>query len=85
MEVLRLLKVLKIQPKHSLRVVLFMNEENGLRGAKKYASQAEQKNERHVFCLESDAGGLHLEDSHLIVRISFLKNLINGNLYLNHI
>lgn len=57
MEVLRLMNVLNIKPKHSLRVVLFMNEENGLRGAKKYASQAKQLNERHVFCLESDAGG----------------------------
>ena len=59
-----------------------MNEENGLRGAKKYVN-AEQKNERHVFCLESDEGFTPRGFS-LIVRIS-LKNLINGNLYLNHI
>lgn len=57
MEVLRLMKVLKIKPKHSLRVVLFMNEENGLKGARKYASEAKRLKERHVFCLESDAGG----------------------------
>ncbi|MEW4924974.1 M20/M25/M40 family metallo-hydrolase [Algibacter sp. 2305UL17-15] len=57
MEVLRLLKVLNIQPKRTIRVVLFMNEENGLRGGKKYAEEAKQKNENHIFALESDAGG----------------------------
>ena len=48
MEVLRLLQVTEYKPKHTLRVVLFMNEENGLRGGKKYAEMA--KNENHVFC-----------------------------------
>ncbi len=57
MEVLRLFKETGIQPKHSLRVVLFMNEENGLRGATKYAAQAQLNKEEHVFALESDAGG----------------------------
>jgi len=57
MEVLRLLKTSGIKPKRSIRVVLFMNEENGLRGGKKYAEVAKQKNENHVFALESDAGG----------------------------
>jgi hypothetical protein len=57
MEVLRLFKKINYKPKHSIRVVLFMNEENGLRGGKKYASQAKKKNEKHVFALESDSGG----------------------------
>ena len=57
MEVLRLLKVLGINPKRTIRVVLFMNEENGLRGGNKYTEVAKQKNENHVFALESDAGG----------------------------
>ncbi|MDA0175999.1 Aminopeptidase [Mesoflavibacter sp. HG96] len=57
MDVLRLLKNSGIRPKHSIRVVLFMNEENGLRGGKKYAEDAKLKNETHVFALESDAGG----------------------------
>ena len=57
MEVLRLLKLSGYAPKRTLRAVLFMNEENGLRGGKEYAAQAEKKNERHVFALESDAGG----------------------------
>ena len=57
MEVLRLMKAIGYTPKHSIRVVLFMNEENGLRGGNKYAEVAKNKNEKHVFALESDAGG----------------------------
>ncbi|MCF7569569.1 M20/M25/M40 family metallo-hydrolase [Sabulilitoribacter arenilitoris] len=57
MDVLRLLKASGIKPKRSIRVVLFMNEENGLRGGNKYAEVAKQKGENHVFALESDAGG----------------------------
>jgi hypothetical protein len=36
---------------------LFANEENGLRGGNKYAEEAKRKGEKHVFALESDAGG----------------------------
>ena len=57
MEVLRLLKQTGYKPKHTVRVVLFMNEENGLRGGKKYAKVAAEKSENHVFALESDSGG----------------------------
>ena len=57
MEVLRLFQKVGYKPKHSMRVVLFMNEENGLRGGNKYAEEAKLKNEHHVFGLESDAGG----------------------------
>ncbi|MBA23097.1 MAG: peptidase M28 family protein [Flavobacteriales bacterium] len=57
MEVLRLFKEIDYQPKRTLRVVLFMNEENGMRGATKYASISKAKKENHVFALESDAGG----------------------------
>lgn len=56
-EVLRALKALNYQPKHTLRFVLFANEENGTRGAKKYADEAKQNKEQHIFALESDAGG----------------------------
>ncbi|HAQ52870.1 MAG TPA: peptidase M28 family protein, partial [Flavobacteriaceae bacterium] len=51
--VLRLLKKTGYTPKHSIRVVLFMNEENGLRGGNAYATQATLKSENHVFALES--------------------------------
>ena len=57
MEVLRLLKLVGYKPKRTIRAVMFMNEENGLRGGKKYAAEARVKNENHVFALESDAGG----------------------------
>lgn len=57
MDVLRLIKASGYQPKRTIRAVLFMNEENGLRGANKYAEVAKTKRENHVFALESDAGG----------------------------
>ena len=57
MEVLRLMKKTGYKPKRTIRVVLFMNEENGLRGGKKYAEVAKEKGEKHIFALESDAGG----------------------------
>ena len=57
MEVLRLFKETGYKPKRTIRVVLFMNEENGLRGGRKYAEEAKRKGEKHVFALESDAGG----------------------------
>lgn len=56
-EVLRVLKALGYKPKKTIRFVLFANEENGLRGGRKYAEQAKAKNENHVFALESDEGG----------------------------
>ena len=56
MDVVRLLKLSGVKPKRSIRVVLFMNEENGLRGANKYAEEAFKKGENHIFALESDAG-----------------------------
>ena len=57
MEVLNLFKKTGYKPKRTVRVVLFMNEENGLRGGKKYAEIASTKNEKHIFALESDSGG----------------------------
>ena len=57
MEVLRILKDLNYSPKRTIRVVLFANEENGLRGGTKYAEEAILNNEKHFFALESDAGG----------------------------
>ena len=56
-EILRAFKALGYKPRHTIRFVLFANEENGTRGGKKYADEAKAKNEKHVFALESDAGG----------------------------
>lgn len=56
-EILRAFKALGIKPRHTIRVVLFANEENGTRGGKQYAALAKANKEQHVFALESDAGG----------------------------
>ena len=56
-EVIRALKALKIKPKRTIRAVLFANEENGSRGGKAYLDGAKSNNEKHIFALESDAGG----------------------------
>lgn len=56
-EILRALKAVGYRPKRTLHFVLFANEENGLRGGTKYAEEAKQKGEKHLFALESDAGG----------------------------
>ena len=56
-EILRTFKALGYQPKRTIRFVLFANEENGLRGGNKYAEEAKAKGEKHIFALESDAGG----------------------------
>ncbi|AWI26732.1 M28 family peptidase [Flavobacterium pallidum] len=57
MEVLRLFKILNYKPKNTIRAVLFMNEENGVRGGNKYNEQAQANKENHIFALESDSGG----------------------------
>ncbi|MBR9860456.1 M20/M25/M40 family metallo-hydrolase [bacterium] len=57
MEVMRIFISNNIRPKHTLRVVLFMNEENGNFGGKTYAKIAKERNENHIIALESDRGG----------------------------
>lgn len=54
MQILETMKAMNYKPKRTIRTVLFMNEENGLRGANAYADQNTQK---HILALESDAGG----------------------------
>ncbi len=56
-EILRAMKVAGMKPKRTIRAVMFMNEENGGKGAVKYLELAKLKNEKHLFALESDAGG----------------------------
>lgn len=55
-EALRLLKASGFRPKRTIRGVLFMNEENGLRGGKAYAARR-RPGERHIAAMETDAGG----------------------------
>ncbi len=56
-EVLATFKKLGIKPKHTIRAVAFMNEENGARGGKTYAEYSEKNNLKHMVAIESDAGG----------------------------
>ena len=56
-EVLRIFKALNYRPKHSIRAVMFMNEENGHKGGLKYAELAQKNNEKHLAAIESDEGG----------------------------
>lgn len=55
LEAVRLMKALNLKPKRTIRVVAWMNEENGGRGAAAYAERA--KTEPHLAAMESDAGG----------------------------
>lgn len=57
LEVARIFKELGIQPKRTIRFVMFMNEENGLEGGRVYAQVAQQNGEYHIAALESDSGG----------------------------
>jgi carboxypeptidase Q len=56
-EVLRTFKKLGIQNNHTIRVVCFANEENGVKGGIQYGKIAKESNEKHLFAIESDAGG----------------------------
>ncbi len=55
-QVLRLFQKLGIQPKRTIRAVMFINEENGTRGGLKYAELAEANQENHLIAIESDGG-----------------------------
>lgn len=56
-EVLRLFRTLGLKPRHTLRCVLFTNEENGTRGSTVYADLSSKAREKHIFAVESDNGG----------------------------
>ena len=56
-EVIRALKAAGISTKRTIRAVMFINEENGGRGAAAYLTDAKKNKEQHIFALESDAGG----------------------------
>lgn len=55
-EAARLIKKLGLRPRRTVRVVLWTNEENGLRGATAYAERYAASASDHVFALESDLG-----------------------------
>ena len=53
----KLLKQLGLQPRRTIRVVFWVNEENGVRGAKAYAETHKDELAKHVLAVESDSGG----------------------------
>ncbi len=55
-EAARLMLKLGLKPKRTIRVVLWTNEENGMRGAKEYAKRHENNLKNHVLAIESDSG-----------------------------
>ncbi|SDC06703.1 M20/M25/M40 family metallo-hydrolase [Williamwhitmania taraxaci] len=57
MEVIRLFKQNGIQPKRTIRVVLFLDEETHQVGAKAYAASVKDKGEKIYVGIESDSGG----------------------------
>jgi len=57
MDLINLFNSIDYKPKRTIRVVLFMNEENGLRGSLKYKEIADKEGINHIFAIESDAGG----------------------------
>ncbi len=57
MEAARLIRSLALKPKRTIRVVLFTNEENGLRGGIAYANTHAAELSKHVAAIESDSGG----------------------------
>jgi len=57
LEAVRILKTLGYKPKNTIRVVFFMNEENGDKGGLKYAELAANNKEQHIAAIETDFGG----------------------------
>jgi hypothetical protein len=55
-EMLRLFLATGVKPKHTIRAVMFMDEEVAQRGGQAYALEASKKGEKHIAALESDRG-----------------------------
>jgi Zn-dependent M28 family amino/carboxypeptidase len=56
-EALDLIRTLGLKPGRTIRAVMFMNEENGLRGGRGYVADPLRRSEKHIAMIESDAGG----------------------------
>ncbi len=77
LEALRILNSLNYRPNYTLRVVFFMNEENGNRGGISYANWSKEKGEEQIAAIESDRGGFAPRGFHCdgtIEQIALLKS-----------
>ncbi len=59
MQTANLIKQLKLRPKRTIRVIAWMNEENGLRGGITYAQDHKGELANHIAAIESDSGAGH--------------------------
>src|SRR5437868_8750585 len=59
MEVANLIQKLRLKPKRTIRVIAWMNEENGEAGSKQYAKDHEKEFSNHFAAMETDAGAGH--------------------------
>ena len=79
-EALRILKTLGYQPRHTIRSVFWMNEENGLKGGLAYAALTQTKGEVHVAALESDRGGFTPRgfgiDTSILPKVKYYQKLL---------
>ena len=59
MEVANLIQKLRFKPKRTIRVIAWMNEENGEAGSKQYAKDHEKEFSNHFAAMETDGGAGH--------------------------
>jgi Zn-dependent M28 family amino/carboxypeptidase len=59
MEVANLIQKLHLKPKRTIRVIAWMNEENGLAGSKQYAKDHQKEMSNHFAAIETDLGAGH--------------------------
>ena len=59
MEAANLIQKLRLKPKRTIRVIAWMNEENGLRGSKQYAEDHEKEISNNFAAMETDGGAGH--------------------------
>jgi len=59
MEATNLVQKLHLRPKRTIRVVAWMNEENGLMGSKTYSKDHEKEMANHFAAMETDSGAGH--------------------------
>ena len=81
MEVIRLISRKGFRPKNTIRVVLFANEENGLKGAKTYSKNVKNSKEEHLLALESDTGGFSPRGFNFDTKEKYLNRFLSWKPY----
>ena len=81
MEVIRLISRKGFRPKNTIRVVLFANEENGLKGAKTYSKNIKNSKEEHLLALESDTGGFSPRGFNFDTKEKYLNRILSWKPY----